>query len=83
MDHSIARSVGVGSCVTVRDLHTHDEFDLIIVPQRDPSEPEHIAPASPVAQALLGAHVHDVVSWPTPRGESRFCITAICPEVQS
>ncbi len=71
--------VGVGSSVSVRDLRNRDEFTLTIVPSDHsfPLDPECIKPDSPIAQALLGAGLHDTVTWPTPQGMAGFRITAI------
>lgn len=79
MPTTTAPVVGVGSSVTVRDLRNHDEFTLTIV-TAEPSlafEPEQILPDSTVGQALLGARLHDTVSWPTPQGMVPFRVTAI------
>lgn len=80
MDHAIAPIVGVGSRIVLRDLRNGDEFAVTIHPTADPEDPDRVAPRSPIAQALLGARLDDVVSWPTPNGTARFHITAILPE---
>ena len=71
--------VGVGSSVTVRDQRNRDEFTLTIVPSDHsyPLDPDCIKPDSPIARALLGASLHDTVTWSTPQGVAGFRITAI------
>lgn len=75
--------VGVGSCVTVRDLRNHEEFDLTIVGSGSVRDPDCIAVGTPIAEALVGARVHDIVSWPTPHGPTDFRVTAIGAGSQS
>jgi len=82
MEPSIAASVGVGSCVIVRDLRNHDEFPITIHPGDDAAGPESVAPQSAIGRALLGAQVDEIVSWATPQGPASFRVIAIHPEEQ-
>ena len=71
-------SVGLGSVVTVKDLDTNDEWDYVIVDvvQADPIN-DRISVQSPVAQALMGCQVGDVVEVDIPAGKARYEIVAI------
>lgn len=79
MSIASAPIVGVGSSVTVCDLRDRDEFTLTIVPSHHSHslDPDWVMPDSPIAQALLGARLHDTVSWLTPHGIAGFRVTAI------
>lgn len=79
MSITTAPIVGVGDSVTLRDLRNRDEFTLTILPSDGPLafDPECLSPDSTAAQALLGARLHDTVSWPTPHGMAAFRVTGI------
>jgi transcription elongation GreA/GreB family factor len=79
MSIATAPIVGVGSSVTLRDLRNREEFTLTIVPSDSPLafDPERLLADSTAAQALLGARLHETVSWPTPHGMTAFRVTAI------
>lgn len=69
--------IAFGACVTVvaeDDVET--EWHIVGEDEADP--PAHrIAPFSPLARALLGARVGDVVEWAKPGGTVDLEVTAI------
>ena len=59
------QEVGIGSRVTFADLETHEERTLTIVGANGDSKKGTITIGAPVAQALLGHCVGEVVEVPT------------------
>ena len=60
--------VAFGLCVTVADTDGH-QTTYEIVGEDEADAPRHrIAPNSPLARALLGAQVGDIVTWKRPAG---------------
>ncbi len=60
--------VAFGLCVTVADADGH-ETTYEITGEDEADAPRHrIAPNSPIARALLGAQVGDIVTWKRPAG---------------
>ena len=69
--------VAFGLAVTVADADGH-ETTYEIVGEDEADAPRHrIAPNSPLARALLGAQVGDVVTWKRPSGALELEITRI------
>jgi transcription elongation factor GreA len=70
--------IGLGSIVTVRDLDLEDEWDYSIVDvvQADPIN-DRISIQSPVAQALAGKAVGDIVEVEIPAGTARYEIKSV------
>ena len=66
-----------GACVTVVDADDQKtEWHIVGEDEADPAA-HRIAPFSPLAQALLGARVGDVVDWRKPGGVVELEVTAI------
>ena len=70
--------VALGTRVTVRDEASgrHDTFTLVPSIEAKPSAGT-LSYESPLARALVGAHVGDTVRVPTPRGERRVTVIAL------
>lgn len=70
--------IGLGSIVLVRDMETDDEWEYSLVDavQADPVN-DRISVHSPVAQALIGGKVGDVVDVPLPDGKAQYEIKGI------
>lgn len=70
--------IGLGSIVTVRDLEDDEQWDyaLVDVVQADPIN-DRISIQSPVAQALAGKAVGDIVEVEIPAGTARYEIMAV------
>jgi transcription elongation factor GreB len=69
--------IAFGACVTVVD-EDDVETDWHIVGEDEADPAAHrIAPFSPLARALLGARVGDVVEWAKPGGTVDLEVTAI------
>ena len=69
--------VAFGLCVTVADADGR-EATYEIVGEDEADAPRHrIAPNSPLARALLGAQVGDVVTWKRPSGAVDLEVTRI------
>jgi transcription elongation factor GreA len=72
------REVHVGSVVSFTDANAgHDQtFELVSPHHAEPSR-GRLSIASPIAQALLGHRVGDLVEVHTPRGKRPLLIAAI------
>ncbi|WP_394155482.1 GreA/GreB family elongation factor [Loktanella salsilacus] len=69
--------IAFGACVTVAD-EDDVETDWHIVGEDEADPAAHrIAPFSPLARALLGARIGDVVEWAKPGGTVDLEVTAI------
>ena len=69
--------VAFGACVTVADEDDRaTDWRIVGEDEADPAA-HRIAPFSPLAQAMLGARVGDVVDWRKPGGVTELEITAI------
>lgn len=65
--HSL-REVAFGLCVTVRDpTGVETRYEITGEDEADPAR-GRIAPQSPIARALIGATVGDMVTWRKPSG---------------
>lgn len=73
--------VAFGLAVTVGDADgTATTYEITGEDEADPAR-HRIAPHSPLARALLGAAVGDVVTWKKPSGPTELEIKAItCPQ---
>lgn len=60
--------VAFGAHVTVRDEAGRSTVYAIVGEDEADAARRHIAPHSPLAQALIGAAVGDLVDWPRPAG---------------
>ena len=72
--------VSFGTCVTVKDLKYDDEERYVFVGPGEEdytSDPMKILTNSPLAQAMLGKKVGEVVSFEAPKGVMKYEITAI------
>lgn len=72
--------VSFGSCVTVKDLKYDDiERYVFVGPGEEDytSDPMKILTNSPLAQAMLGKKVGDVVEFEAPRGVQKYEIVEI------
>lgn len=68
--------VGFGLCVTVSDGVSTTTYEITGEDEADATL-HRIAPQSPLARALLGARVGDVVTWRKPSGLAELEVTAI------
>lgn len=69
--------IAFGACVTVADADDlQTEWRIVGEDEADPAN-HRIAPFSPLAQALMGARVGDVVDWRKPGGVVELEILAI------
>ncbi|SEM61391.1 Transcription elongation factor, GreA/GreB family [Loktanella fryxellensis] len=72
-----ADAVAFGASVTVLDDEDRQtEWRIVGEDEADPAQ-HRIAPFSPLAQALMGARVGDVVDWRKPGGVAELKIVAI------
>ncbi len=72
-----AEVVAFGACVTVVDEDGKDiDWHIVGEDEADPAS-HSIAPFSPLARALLGAKVGDVVDWTKPGKTVELEVTAI------
>lgn len=72
--------VSFGTCVTVKDLKYDDiERYVFVGPGEEDytGDPMKILTNSPLAQAMLGKKVGDVVQFDAPRGVQKYEITGI------
>ncbi len=69
--------VAFGARVTVADDEGHERVYEIVGEDEADAPAGRIAPQSPLARALLGAHVGDVVEWRRPAGRAELEIVAI------
>lgn len=72
--------VSFGSCVTLQDLKYDDvERYVFVGPGEEDyaSDPMKILSGSPLAQAMMGKKVGDVVEFEAPRGLQKYKVTAI------
>ena len=73
-------TVAFGHAVTVRDDQSRDTTYQITGEDEADANHHRIAPQSPLARALLGAAVGDLVTWKRPSGTIELEVTAIqCP----
>lgn len=71
--------VAFGHRVTVRDSAGHDTaYDITGEDEADATQ-HRIAPTSPLARALIGAGLGDIVTWRRPSGATELEIVAIVP----
>ena len=69
--------VAFGACVTVVDQDdSATDWHIVGEDEADPAR-HRIAPFSPLARALMGARVGDVVDWPKPGGIVELEVTGI------
>jgi transcription elongation GreA/GreB family factor len=69
--------VAFGLAVTVADKDGH-ETTYEIVGEDEADAPRHrIAPNSPLARALIGAQVGDLVTWKRPSGSTELEVIRI------
>jgi transcription elongation GreA/GreB family factor len=69
--------VAFGLCVTVADEDGRETTYQIVGEDDSDAAQGRIAPHSPLARALLGAHVGDQVTWPRPSGAVSLEVTRI------
>ncbi len=69
--------VAFGARVTVADDEGHESVYEIVGEDEADAPAGRIAPQSPLARALIGAHVGDVVEWRRPAGTAELGIVAI------
>ena len=69
--------VAFGLCVSVADPKGHETTYEIVGEDEADAKQNRIAPNSPLARALLGGHVGDVVTWKRPAGSLDLEITRI------
>jgi transcription elongation factor GreA len=70
--------VKFGATVTLFDLDTEDERELMIVGEVEADvKAGRISVASPLARALIGRHVDDTVRVQTPGGAKEYEITDV------
>lgn len=69
--------VAFGAEVTVRDEDGRSTTYAIVGEDEADAARRKIAPHSPLAQALIGAEVSDLVDWPRPAGAVTLEIVAI------
>lgn len=75
--------VNFGSCVTVKDLKFDDEERYVFVGPGEEdymSDPMKVLTTSPLAQAMMGKKVGDIVEFEAPRGLQKYEVTAIADE---
>lgn len=70
--------VGIGSQVTIEDIETHEQKQFRIVGAME-ADPEHgrLSYKAPIASALIGYKVGDVVEVHLPKGTVRYKILNI------
>jgi transcription elongation factor GreB len=71
------REVAFGLCVTVADDSGQETTYEIVGEDEADATSHRIAPGSPLARALLGAQVGDVVTWRRPAGPAELEIRRI------
>ncbi|MFP5480186.1 MAG: GreA/GreB family elongation factor [Alphaproteobacteria bacterium] len=69
--------VAFGLCVTVADEDGVETTYEIVGEDEADATRHRIAPNSPLARALLGAQVGDLVTWKRPAGAARLEVTRI------
>jgi transcription elongation factor GreA len=72
--------VNFGCCVTVKDLKFDDEERYVFVGPGEEdymSDPMKILTNSPLAQAMMGKKVGDIVEFEAPRGLQKYEVAAI------
>jgi transcription elongation factor GreA len=72
--------INFGCCVTVKDLKFDDEERYVFVGPGEEdymSDPMKILTTSPLAQAMMGKKIGDIVEFDAPRGRMKYEITAI------
>lgn len=72
-----AEHVALGAEVRFRPEHGPERTVVIVTPDEVGVVPAAISAASPLAQALLGARVGDVVELELPRGSEELTVRAI------
>lgn len=70
-------AVAFGHAVTVADSTGRETTYEIVGEDESDASAHRIAPQSPLARALIGAQVGDVVRWPRPSGAVELEILAI------
>lgn len=68
--------VAFGLCVTVRDGHGIQTYEITGEDEADATL-HRIAPTSPLARALIGAQLGDLVNWAKPKGTTQIEILSI------
>jgi transcription elongation factor GreB len=66
-----------GAWFEVRDERGNTMLHRIVGPDESGAAPEYLSMDAPLARAVMGKAVHDVVAARTPSGERQFEITAI------
>jgi transcription elongation factor GreA len=81
IDALIEDAVGIGSTVTVRDVETNEvEVYTLVPPNRADISLNRISSLTPVAHALYGRRVGEIVEVSAPAGAIHLQIVSIrCP----
>ena len=80
IDALIEDAVGIGSTVTVRDVETNEVEDYTLVPpNRADISLNRISSLTPVAHALYGRRVGEIVEVSAPAGAIHLQIVSVRP----